>query len=102
MPPKEPEQPVWMRILDRYGPVSLALCFVGMVVWYGGGWLGNEILKPALASHVKFLDTSTEVMKDHSSMLKSNSESLKLVLDYEARQVKILEGIERALVDKKP
>ena len=102
MPPKEPEQTFWIRVADRYGPVSLVLVFVGMVTWTAGSWIGTEILKPALAAHVKYLDVSTEIMREQSAMLKQNSDNLKLVLDFEARQVKLLESIEKAVTQRMP
>lgn len=101
MPPKEPEQTFWIKVADRYGPVSAVLVFVGIVIWYAGGWVGNEILKPALAAHVKYLDTSTEIMRDQAAMLKANSDNIKVVMDYEARQVRVLESIEKSLIERK-
>ena len=59
--------PMWFRAADRFGVASAILAFACALVWYGGGWFGNNILLPAVNKNLAIMDSVVETNREIAS-----------------------------------
>lgn len=53
------------RALD-YGVIGLVLAFVGLVIWFGGSWVGKNLLLPAKEVLTEFIG---DIRKNNDSLV---------------------------------
>ena len=53
---------VWALVM-QYGLLGVVLFFLGVALWRGGKWSGENILLPIATAHIAFLRESTTALK---------------------------------------
>lgn len=74
----------WARLLEKQGFAIFFGVAVLAMAWYGGAWVGNELLLPIRDGHLKFMDrvaTSTETSAEGVQSLSQEAKGLRSSLD---------------------
>lgn len=64
----------WLEIAKFWGPMGVALVFLGFCFWRGGRWIGSQVVIPMRNRHLDFIDVMSHCEERNTISLAKLSE----------------------------
>jgi uncharacterized protein YukE len=72
---------VWVDAVRNVGIPAVILLGIGLLVWRGGAWVGEVILRPAVEMHLEFMKAMSKAVERLVAVLEELSQAIKNVED---------------------
>jgi uncharacterized protein YukE len=72
---------VWVDAVRNVGIPAVILLGIGFLVWRGGAWVGEVILRPAVEMHLEFMKAMSKAVERLVAVLEELSQAIKNVED---------------------
>lgn len=47
----------WVSLLQTFGLATMIILFMGVCIWKGGGWAGENVVKPIVERYIRLIDS---------------------------------------------